>query len=212
MLFDSSEEENSFIEEDTHPEDELLKVTSLRCQFHVGCKLDLRLLSYWLPNSVHEAGKSFLLHRLSNPHVTANIQHSGSIMLTGVKTLQDALRAARVIAYRIQKHLRNIRISNDKFDIHPDEVGVQQFQIVSYSISAQVPYRINLAKLSDEDNVSYDAEQSQGASYTIAIGNRDVKSSIYSTGKVRLNSVKRLKDGKKAWRILYNEVLPKYKN
>nr|CAB3266857.1 TATA-box-binding protein-like [Phallusia mammillata] len=172
-------------------------VSNVVASFRVHCHLSLRRIALEGADVVYRRESQKVVMRLRNPKCTAYMWSSGKVVCTGASSDDNAKKAAKKIARRLQKIGFKVRFS--------------EFKVVNVLAVSKMPYAIDINEFSRAHrgrHCSYEPELHPGVTYRINELKATLK--IFSTGSVTVTarSVQRAHDAVKQ---IYPSFKPFYK-
>ena len=190
----------------------LVATANLNCK-----KLDLRKIAQWCRNAEYNPSRfSAVIMRIRNPKTTALIFSTGKIVITGAKSENDIMQAARIFEKTVQKvivgdaeerineNLSNLDKGATDNAIVPS-VKLSDLQIQNIVASTDVGFSIKLEKLKEEQKeiarCHYEPELFPGLIYKIE--DPKVVLLIFTSGKIVLAGAKSRFDIYKAYKKIH---------
>ncbi|XP_041357932.1 TATA box-binding protein-like 1 isoform X1 [Gigantopelta aegis] len=149
-------------------------INNVVCTFTTRCHLNLKQIALAGANVEYRREQGMLNMKIRRPQATASIWSSGKITCTGSTSEDDAHRAARRFARRLQRMGYNVRFSN--------------FRVVNVLGTCSMPFGIKITLFSKEhkNSASYEPELHPGVTYRIKEPKATLK--IFSTGSITVTA------------------------
>ena len=163
-----------------------LCVTTLFCTAHLGCTVDLNLISRTRWNVEYYNGRSIVTLRIRNPMSTAQIYRSGKMIVSGMRSESEARKVVRKFARIIQKTDPNCQIKLRNFKVR-SIAGDFHFNFKS---------SIELSDLCKQVGVNavYEPELTPNHFTYYPLQERRIAVSVYTTGYVKLSGGQSLEE------------------
>ncbi|XP_074642070.1 TATA box-binding protein-like 1 [Tubulanus polymorphus] len=149
-------------------------VNNVVCSFATRCHLDLKTIALEGANVEYKRQNGMVTMKLRKPYTTASMWSSGKITCTGATSEEEAKVASRKFARCLQRLGFKIRFC--------------RFRIVNVLATCSMPFRIRIAKFSNEhkEKSSYEPELHPGVTYRISEPKATLK--IFSTGSITITA------------------------
>ena len=192
---------------------------------NLNCKkLDLRKIAQWCRNAEYNPSRfSAVIMRIRNPKTTALIFSTGKIVITGAKSENDIIMAARIFEKTVQKviegdaaeKIMESQSSPDKSALDAPlvpSIRLSDLKIQNIVASTDVGFSIKLETLQKEQKkfsrCHYEPELFPGLIYKME--SPKVVLLIFTSGKIVLAGAKSRHDIHKAYHNIY-PVLHQFK-
>ncbi|CAG5119067.1 unnamed protein product [Candidula unifasciata] len=151
-----------------------IMINNVVSTFNTRCYLNLKKIAMEGVHVEYKRENGMLNMKLRRPNTTATIWSSGKITCTGATSEDDAKRAARRIARRLQKLGFNTRFCS--------------YRVVNVLGTCSLPFGIKLNQFSEgnRDSASYEPELHPGVTYRIKDPKATLK--IFSTGSITVTA------------------------
>ncbi|KAK0423236.1 hypothetical protein QR680_008043 [Steinernema hermaphroditum] len=157
--------------------------------------LNLRVLAMIIPNTQYRPEKFAALRvALRKPHASVNVFRTGQMVCVGARSFEDAKRAIRTVARKIQK----IKVTTQEGVQQPryPELELLYIKVQNIVATVHMGFKIDLDALCADGehngNVTYNPEQF--TAMTFAIKQPKVSANIFSNGKLNLLGAKSMSD------------------
>ena len=161
---------------------------------NLNCPLNLRELCYKLPNSSFNPTLfSALIARQRKPRTCCNIFNSGKIVITGAKSRNEALIAARRMARKIQKLGYNVRFSN--------------FRVENLVATISLERKLNLESIVNANPLMCNLEPDLFPGLIIHIKQPKCTALVFRSGKINFTGCKSTRDIYLVWKRVKRIVM-----